>query len=458
MPYYKSIEEDPWFRLQRRKQQTQSSIEQEQRSHMHAGVSESTRASSQKLMPQSTPQLTAFKSMTRIEQEWIAVWYEKFIQHEQHHLWSKFEVLSIGQKRSLLLDIAQTNQKPLNENSQPDWKDWQSRLEVIAEIPLQDQESFEEKRNKDAKPITSFYMMNQSDLLSPFREILLWLCYKGNHQGQQALLHSIDQLDINAKKLLILRLNGKQRCSSLLFSQQLTIVQHEQKVVDWDRIMQQLRSLHQLDTDQVQAELLQLESLTQSQSQMAPPNASHHMLIDEDGQDELDDHTFLNEEFASMDHDATTDTPSHMQKHGQAFEQEKDQLPPLIPIGDRRKTLLENLEKDVLALLGLLSNGNQRKAMKKEDFVDLCLKIPHNLQSTKREKARKKKIKSLNFPSLQHIFEFIINVISVRLYQDGVLKQDPAYIELLKALSLMKGGAIPSQESLTKQLLAHFES
>jgi len=437
MSYYRRIEEDEWLRQQRRNQHNSPSIEPQSNRNM----------------------LTAFKSMTRVELEWIAAWYQQFMQHQQLHLWKRFEALSIGQKRALLLDIAQTNHKPINKNSQPDWKEWSERLSMMAEVPLQEEEAFQEKRRDDVPSLTSFYMMKQSELLSPYREILWWLCYKGNHQGQQDLLQTIDQLGLDAKKLLILRLNGKQKCSSLHFSQQLTMIQHEQTVVDWDRIKDQLHSLQQLAADEIHAELLQLEP--DSQSQMAPPNALLHTTIDEDEQDELEERSYLNEESAYSVQDVQTSTDtSHMQhQHGQRTDNEFEQLLPLRSVGDRRNSLLKSLvsEHELATLLANLSHAKHPKPMKRIDFVDLCLKIPRHWSSTKRDKARTKKFQSLNFSSLQQFFEFIILFIVTKLYQDGVLKRKPKDIEHLRALSLMKGGAIPSQEAISKQLLARFE-
>lgn len=430
MPYYKSIEEDNWLRLQRRNQRTN---------------------------PSSEPSyLAPFKSMKRIELEWISAWYEQFMQHQQLHLWKRFESLSIGQKRALILDIAQDNHKPVTEHSKPDWNEWKARLSMIAEVPLQDEESFHEQRLDNAESFESFYMIKQSELLSPYREILLWLCYKGNHQGQQALLHTIDQLGIEAKKLLILRLNGKQKCTSLHFSQQLTIIQHEKTMVDWDRIMNQLQSLQQLADEEIHAELLELEP--SSQSQMGPPNDLSHTMIDED-EEEFAERSLFIEEASYIEQDVTKSSLEIPHQHSQPTGKEHDQRLPLLPLSDRRNSLLRSLDSEhvLVKLLGHVTHGNQQKAMKRIDFVDLCLQIPHGWSSTKRDKARMKKIQSLNFSSFQQLFDFIITAIVYKLYENGVVKRNRKYVEQLQALSLMKSGVIPSEESITKQLLARFE-
>lgn len=439
MSYFKRFEEDDWLRLQRRNesQEAQSTIQQSQ--------------------------LTAFQSMTGAELEWVSAWYVQFVQHQQMHLWKQFEALSTGQKRALLLDVTHANDGPTHDlHQKPDWPEWSAKLEWIAELPLQDEETFHEKRIEDGSTIAPFYMMKQSEILSPFREILLWLCYKGNHQGQQALLQRIDQLNIEAKKLLILRLLGKQKCNCLNFSQEITILQHQKMVVDWERINNQLQSLQQLDNDRINKELVKLEQ--RSTSAMGPPNVlPHSMMYDDELMNESSSSIFSDEmEQDQGDLHAQDDLQGQddLKGHDVPQAQEEEWMMAELSSSELSLSLLNQLQtaNDLHNLL--LSKAIQAKSsqsLKRNDLIDLCLKIPLSWSLKKRDKARSNKIHSLNFSSPQQFFAYLIEHIVQKLYQHGVLEREPKYVELLRALSLVNGQAMPSKQYMMQKLQARFE-
>lgn len=458
MRYFRRIEDDEWLRIKRRKQNEKSEATQNKFEYQSSNMTQNTGVTQweyAELHAQEREPLTAFRSMSRMEQEWISAWYEQFLKHQQLDLWKKFESLTMGQKRAVLLDISQIHQQPIAEESEPKWDAWSKHLSLVAEVPLQDEETFQEKRLDDVEGETSFYMLKQSELLSPYREILWWLCYKGNHQGQQSVLHLIDQLGIDAKKLLLLRLNGAQKCTSRNFSQQLTILQHQQTVVDWERIMNHIHSIEQLDDEQVQHELIERESASESQqpAEGKSSKSSHAMTTyDSDESDTDEVYNYMDEqELDEKDVEELEEDKGH--NLGELVSSEA-----MLSENSHLSSSIETVGSLALitVFLGLLSQKGQAK-IKKLDFIDACLRIPLNLSPKQRMKAREKHMKQHSLASLQQLFEYIVTTLSKQLYVHGVQQYDPQYDGALKVLSLLNPGTISTEDRIKQRLLLQIE-
>lgn len=336
-------------------------------------------------------------------------------------LWAQFEQLTKGQQQAFLADLYKLSKESYELPRQHDWGKWEKHFSHLSQMPLEKEEVYKEVRNNEQLNVQSFYEIKVEQFISPYREILIWLNYKGNHQHKVNILRRFEQLPIDRKKWLIHKILKGKKVSAQSFAAELEITVFEQTSVDWDKIIMCLDEQEQMTEQNIINELEQLdtedlEKLTDTADVIEDSQTSFlfGLLSDDENEKKVDE----NAEYHSL--------IQHWCKSA-------EQLNMLL----FNKGL--NEKQQTISAIDLLA------------FVDRIFMISTSANEKAKKTQREQLLKRNGFVSAVAFANDAIEKVARTLYEQGVGKRDKNFYNIISRLGF-SNDALPSQEQLLKKL------
>lgn len=338
-------------------------------------------------------------------------------------LWLQFEKLTKGQQQAFLADIYKLSKESYELPKKHDWAIWEKHFSRLSQMPLEDEEAYREVRDHEQLDVQSFFEIKVEQFLSPYREIVLWLNYKGNHQNKVNILQRFEQLPIDRKKWLIQKLLNGKKINAQSFVSELTVTVREQASVDWEKIVACL------DEQESKSEKAITEELQQFEEMDVQPEAKK-----EDGDfPEKDNRAFLLLGlFSGDDNKEEKETPEYINLL-QEWCKSADQLSML------------------LFSKGLLDDKQPVEGIDMLTFVDRMFMISTSSKEKVRREKRESMLKKNGFVSAVSFANYGIDKIAKTLYEKGIVQRDAKYKKIIDRMGFPKDN-LPSQEQLLKKL------
>lgn len=370
------------------------------------------------------PMTEAGKGIALHLQHMVALFATKAVEEGEQKLWNKFEQLTVGQRQALINEwFAQSSADVF-----PSWSQFSQDIETMHYIPLQRDEPYEEGNITELGESIPPYAWKTTGLLAPYKEIWLWLGYKGNKQGQIDILKQLDGLTREQKQLLLHRIVGNKRLSLYQFSKQLTIEKDLKQWVDWSRIEQMIHTIEGLSKQQVEQ---QLELIQSEQLEGQEDIEQLELEAEQAGDDSEDDFSAL----LSLLTDETMEQEDSEKTIEQQFSTPEDifQLLFGIPLGDGK-------QPDAIAT--------------KEQLIDRVLGIHSNVPAKNKERILSQMLKEKGYASVEQLFMHIKQFLIERLVQQGIIEKNELILLILQKLQLVKGKQKTSKEQVAARIHA----
>lgn len=392
-------------------------------------------------------------------------------------LWRRFAKLTAEQRQAVLLHAAGSIAKLELWQALPHkWKILDDSIEALKEIRLQRDEALKEGSIYESgaleRHLEADNTVNVTGLIAPYRDIVRWLNYKANKQGQRELMQRFELLSTARKKQVLHRLAAGSRLRFTEFAKQVTIVKELKEWVDWTRVSQAVFEAEQQQRKE--------EKKAGSEQQAKKPAGARAELQDEQENAEyslLMEENRVNEEAVDEvdwePDDSSTLEESDRQEHIAGMKEAEQlkwskELLPLLAGTDLLRGSSEQPEHLMWLLFGTKASEGSRSnhAVKASaraygqsllspgDIVHRYLGIAH-LPLSKRNKAERKKLQQLGFLSAQQCYDQLLSAVAALLYKQGVLQKKKQYFLIIERLGLLHGSKLPSKQQLYERLGVH---
>ena len=296
-----------------------------------------------------------------------------------------FGKLSSGQKIAALKAMKKTAGNPFAHAA--DAVDWEAVLDCIQfvrDVPIKEDEAIKEGEIPFSGTEPPNRKVNANGLLTPYREIALWLGYKANRQGREDVARAFDALSVPQKKLAVHRMaKGKLRKPDpASFGEALTVRVHERDWIDWDAVIKAMREAKESGIDRLdpQQQELVLEMLEAEPEELEERDFSLAALL---------------AGLAALSGESGGD---------RSFPEEGQ---------------LEDLGR-------FLAAGNR------EAVVDLYLGVPPGASPEQAKKEREKRLKERGFKTVEQCYLHAVEELAGRLYELAVVQNREAYVRFLE--------------------------
>ncbi|WP_141501598.1 hypothetical protein [Paenibacillus luteus] len=360
--------------------------------------------------------------------ERLIKWLEReAIQEHQQVLWRQFEMLSPAQRQAVLLEMAGSMERlealmdaPMN------WERLLAGVTNVEGVRLEPDEPELEGTANESGAQAAVGTVDVTGLLTPYKDIVLWLNYKANKQGKAQLMRRFEMLSIPQKKIAIHKMMNRRKLLFADFTKTMSITILLKKWVDWGKMLSALNEAEKVKLD-ITDELSVEHYLDQEETEL---EQEEELALEEDGDFFASGLELLGrgeEKQANAEIDIKKMLDDHEQLNWLLF-------------GIKAIPSVNSKEKSVSAV------GTP------ELIVDRFLKLDVSLPPKAREEARKRQLKAYGYSSTRQCYVYLLTIMVSLIFERGVTKKEKAFIQLMEKLGLSAQKPTPTQEMIAHQL------
>ncbi len=360
--------------------------------------------------------------------ERLIKWLEgEAYQDHQQVLWRQFEKLSPAQRQAVLLEMAGSIDRLESLMNAPmNWEGLLAAATNVEGVRLEPDEPELEGTANESGAQATVGSVDVTGLLTPYKDIVLWLNYKANKQGKALLMRRFEMLSIPQKKIAIHKMVNRRKLLFADFTKTMSITILLKKWVDWGKMLSALNEAEKVNLDT--ADELSVE----------------HYLDHEKNELEQEEELELEEEgdfFASG-----------LELLGRGEEKQVNDENDL-------KKMLDDHEQLNWLLFGIKAMPSGKPKEKSvtavgtpELIVDRFLKVDLTLPPKAREEARKRQLKDNGYYSTRQCYVYLLTIIVSLIFERGVTKKERAFIQLMEKLGLTAQKPTPTKDMIAHQL------
>ncbi|GEM_PF-3119995 len=287
---------------------------------------------------------------------------------------------------------------------------------------------------------TPVHKANASGLLAPYKEIVLWLNYKANMQGESPLMKRFEALSIPQKKLALYRMAGSGKLEFKQFIRAMTLYNQLERWVNWKAFQSAVSEARQVRTDQLSEDTMQ-------------------QLFG----DEQTSSTTQDDGAASMLQGGLSALFAGIGMLGLFASDEEEEQPAKQESAVKRSTIAELAAQGSLGmlLLGDASVKDNAAAIRtfdqqrgtKEAIVDRYVRMPSGLKGDAAASMRSRMLAQYGFASSSDCYARLMQELARFVHTKAVLEKAPAYAALLSELGMKPGPDQAEAATIAKRWL-----